>query len=71
LIRASSEKQAGSLKSLEELTSGHAQGGPMRALLWTSKSLRNLEAGLLGLSYTVCRRVVGVMLKETLNKSAG
>jgi hypothetical protein len=35
----------------------------MCALLWTNKSLRNLEAGLIGLGYTVCYRVVGVMLK--------
>jgi hypothetical protein len=57
------EEQPGILESLEDLVSAHTKGDPMRALLWTNKSLRNLEAGLLGLRYTACYRVVGVMLK--------
>jgi hypothetical protein len=57
------EEQPGILESLEELVSAHTKGDPMCALLWTNKSLRNLEAGLMGLGYTACYRVVGVMLK--------
>jgi hypothetical protein len=56
------EEQQGILESLEDLVSAHTKGDPMCALLWTNKSLRNLEAGLLGLGYTVCYQVVGVML---------
>jgi hypothetical protein len=51
------------LESLEDLVSAHTKGDPMCALLGTNKSLRNLEAGLLGLGYTACHRVVGIMLK--------
>jgi hypothetical protein len=57
------ERQPGILGSLEGLVSAHTKGDPMCALLWTNKSLRNLEAGLSGLGYTACYRVVGVMLK--------
>lgn len=58
------EGQPGILESLERLVSAHTKGDPMCALLWTNKSLRNLEAGLLGLGYVACYRVVGVMLKR-------
>jgi hypothetical protein len=57
------EEQPGILGVLEDLVNAHTKGDPMSALLWTNKSLRNLEAGLLGLGYTECHRVVGVMLK--------
>jgi hypothetical protein len=57
------EEQPGMLESLEDLVSAHTKGDPMSALLWINKSLRNLEAGLSGLEYTACYRVVGVMLK--------
>jgi hypothetical protein len=57
------EEQPGILESLEGLASAHAKGDPMSALLWTNKSLRDLEAGLLGPGYAARRRVVGVMLK--------
>jgi hypothetical protein len=46
------------LESRESLVSAHPKGDPMHALLWTNKSLRNLEAGLLGLGYTACSRVI-------------
>jgi hypothetical protein len=57
------EEQPGMLESLEDLVNAYTKGDPMNVLLWTNKSLRNLEAGLLGLGYTACHRVVGVMLK--------
>jgi hypothetical protein len=40
------ETQAGILDTLEELVCTHTKGCPMTALLWTNKSLRNLEKGL-------------------------
>jgi hypothetical protein len=57
------EEQSGILELLEGGVSAHTKGDLMSALLWTNKSLRNLEAGLLGLGYTACHRVVGIMLK--------
>jgi hypothetical protein len=57
------EEQPGILGSREELVGAHTKGDPMSALLWTNKSLRNLEVGLLGLGYTACHRVIGIMLK--------
>jgi len=57
------EIQPGILAQLEELVSAHTKGDPMRALLWTNKSLRDLEVELMGHGYAACYRVVGVMLK--------
>jgi len=57
------EKQPGILNALEGLVSAHTKGDPVRSLLWTNKSLRNLEAGLKANGYDVCYRVVGEMLK--------
>jgi hypothetical protein len=57
------ETQAGILDMLEELVSAHTKGDPMIPLLWTNKSLRNLEKGLTGKGYKASYRVVGEMLK--------
>jgi hypothetical protein len=58
------EEQTGILESRENLVSAHPKGDPMSALFWTNKRLRNLEMGRLGLGYTACYRVVGIMLKR-------
>ncbi|GHU18466.1 hypothetical protein FACS189475_03990 [Betaproteobacteria bacterium] len=57
------EEQPGILEALENLVSAHTKGDPMSALLWTNKSLRNLEAELMRLGYMACYRVVGNLLK--------
>jgi hypothetical protein len=57
------ETQTGILDMLEELVSAHTKGDPMITLLWTSKSLRNLEKGLAERGYTASYRVAGKMLK--------
>ena len=36
----------------------------MRFLLWTNKSFRTLEVGLLGLGFTACHRGVGGRLRK-------
>jgi len=41
----------------------HTKGDPMSTLLWTDKSLRNLEKGLTEKGYKACYRVIGEMLK--------
>ena len=58
------EKQPEILTVLNELVSAHTKGDPMDALLWTNKSLRNLEEGLKAKGFEVCYRVVGVLLKK-------
>ncbi|MDR2438231.1 MAG: ISAzo13 family transposase, partial [Planctomycetaceae bacterium] len=40
------ETQPGILEALERIVSAHTKGDPMTTLLWTNKSLRNLEKGL-------------------------
>jgi hypothetical protein len=57
------ETQAGILDMLEDLVCAHTQGDPMTTLLWTNKSLRNLEKGLAEKGYKASHRVVGEMLK--------
>jgi hypothetical protein len=57
------ESQHGILEALDELVSAHTKGDPMSTLLWTNKSLRNLENGLKGNGFDVSYRVVGIMLK--------
>jgi len=58
------EKQPEIISTLEELVSAHTKGDPMRTLLWTNKSLRNLKKGLDEEGFDICYRVVGTMLKE-------
>jgi hypothetical protein len=57
------ETQQGILKELDDLVSAHTKGDPIKTLLWTNKSMRNLAKGLEGKGFTVCCRVVGDMLK--------
>ena len=57
------ETQPGILNIIEELVSAHTKGDPTTILLWTNKSLRNLEKGLAERGYKVSHRVVGEMLK--------
>jgi hypothetical protein len=40
------ETQPGILEALEGIVSAHTKGDPMTTLLWTNKSLRNLEKGV-------------------------
>jgi hypothetical protein len=58
------EAQPGILEALSELVDTHTKGDPTRLLLWTNKSFRTLEIGLLGLGFTACHRVVGEMLRK-------
>ena len=54
----------GILEALDNLVSAHTKGDPMCTLLWTNKSLRNLEKGLKEKGFDVCYRVVGELLKK-------
>jgi hypothetical protein len=57
------EKQPEILDALEDLVSAHTKGSPESTLLWTNKSLRNLESGLVSEGYSASYRAVGIMLK--------
>lgn len=58
------QAQPGILVALEKLVDAHTKGDPMRLLLWTNKSLRNLEKSIVAQGYKVCYRVIGDMLEE-------
>lgn len=52
------------LADLERLVEPTTRGDPMRLLLWTSKSLRNLEEALQDLGHAVCPHVIADCLRE-------
>jgi hypothetical protein len=58
------ETQPGILEKLEELVSAHTKGDPMRSLLYTNKSLKNLQKGLNESGYEVSHDTVGELLKK-------
>ena len=52
------------LPALERLVEPATRGDPMRALRWTSKSLRHLSQALQGQGHTVCPHVIADCLRE-------
>ena len=58
------ETQPGIMEALNDIVSAHTKGDPMRLLLWTNNSLRNLEKGLNAQGYEVSYRVVGLLLER-------
>jgi len=48
---------------LSDLLEAHTKGDPMRLLLWTNKSLRNISAALAKKGYSANKDTVGLMLK--------
>ncbi|NEJ25825.1 ISAzo13 family transposase [Rhizobium leguminosarum] len=52
------------LRDLERLVDPATRGDPMSPLKWTSKSLRNLAAGLCAMGHRVGYDVVGTLLKR-------
>jgi len=57
------QKQEGLLDALEAIINPHTCGDPMKPLLWTSKSLRNIENALKEQGYNVSYVTVGELLK--------
>ena len=51
------------LDTLKKLIEPHTKGDPMHTILWTNKSLRNLQKQLVEQGYQVSHRIVGEMLK--------
>jgi len=58
------ESQAGLLEALESIVAPHTRGDPMKVLLWSSKSLRNIEKLLKEKGYVVSYVTVGELLKS-------
>ena len=58
------ESQAGLIEALESLVNPHTRGDPMKVLLWSSKSLRNIEKLLKEKGYLVSYVTVGELLKS-------
>ncbi len=52
------ELQPEMLKAIEDIVSPHTMGNPMNPLIWTSKSIRKIEAELIVLGFKVCHEVV-------------
>jgi hypothetical protein len=52
------------LPDLERLVEPATRGDPMRALRWTSKSLRHLSRGLQGQGHSVCPHVIADCLRK-------
>ena len=58
------ESQAGLIEALESIVNPHTRGDPMKVLLWSSKSLRNIERLLKEKGYSVSYVTVGELLKS-------
>lgn len=58
------ESQSGLLEALESIVTPHTRGDPMKVLLWSSKSLRNIEKSLKEKGYQVSYVTVGELLKS-------
>ena len=59
-----SEKYKDIKETLEKLVADSTFGSPEQPLLWTTKSLRNLESELQSLGYQISYRTVGTLLDE-------
>ncbi len=59
-----SEKYKDIREALEKLVADSTFGSPEQPLLWTTKSLRNLESELQSLGYQISYRTVGTLLDE-------
>jgi hypothetical protein len=58
------ESQVGLIETLESIVAPHTRGDPMKVLLWSSKSLRNIEKALKEKGYSVSYVTVGELLKS-------
>jgi len=58
------ESQVGLIEALGSIVNPHTRGDPMKVLLWSSKSLRNIEKSLKEKGYLVSYVTVGELLKS-------
>jgi transposase len=58
------EKNKNLEKVIEEIVSPHTMGDPMKPLLWTSKSLRNIAEAAKNKGISISHKLAGVILKN-------
>lgn len=58
------ETQPGIKKAIEQILEAHTKGDPETPLIWTSKSLRHLEAELKEIGFTIDHATIARLLKE-------
>lgn len=58
------EKNKNLEKVIEEIVSPHTMGDPMKPLLWTNKSLRNIAEAAKEAGFNISHKLVGVILKN-------
>jgi len=59
-----SEVQRGIIQELENILEGNVSGDPMKPLMWTSKSMRNIEKALKEKGYDISYSTVSEILKN-------
>jgi transposase len=59
-----SEVQSGIIQELENILEGNVSGDPMKPLMWTSKSVRNIEKALKDSGYNISYSTVSELLKN-------
>ncbi len=58
------EKNKNLEKVIEEIVCAHTMGDPMKPLLWTNKSLRNISEAAKDKGFNISHKLVGVILKN-------
>ena len=58
------DKQQGLKEAIEEIVSPHTMGNPENPLIWSSKSLRNIQSALLLKGYSVSHEVIRHILQS-------
>ena len=62
--KKTSQRYFGIKDEIEKIVSGNTLGNPEKVLLWTTKSLRNIETALHEKGYDVSHDTIGNLLKE-------
>lgn len=62
--KKATEKNKDLEKAIEEIVSPHTMGDPMKPLLWTNKSLRNIAGAAKDMGYNISHKLAGVILKN-------
>jgi transposase len=58
------DKQEGLISAITQIVEPHTAGDPMKLLLWTSKSVRNIQESLVNHGYKVSHELIRQLLQE-------
>jgi len=58
------EKQSGLINKLLEILEANTKGDPMSPLLWTSKSLRNIQKELVAIGYNISHLTLAKLIRD-------